>query len=47
MEVEVDTMTELAMLRLLRDSEVRVQEKMPDELFNEIACQTACSFCEV
>ncbi|KAJ7841604.1 hypothetical protein B0H14DRAFT_3694018 [Mycena olivaceomarginata] len=47
MEVEVDAMTESAMLRLLRDSEARTWEKMPDELFNEIACQTARSFCEV
>jgi hypothetical protein len=47
MEVEVDAMTESAMLRLLRDSEACTWEKMPDELFNEIACQTAHSFCEV
>jgi hypothetical protein len=32
MEVEVDAMTESAMLRLLRDSEARAREKMPDEL---------------
>jgi phage terminase large subunit GpA-like protein len=47
MEVEVDVMTELVMLRLLRDSEARTREKMPDELFDEIACQTVCSFCEL
>jgi hypothetical protein len=47
MEVEVDVMTKSVVLRLLRDSEACTWEKMPNELFNEIVCQTVCSFCEL